>query len=144
MAIDNRMLAFNEHLNEQGVKNPRIMYLNFRSQYSLPSARTLTGKMLDRLGIQTMTHLTANEQDWFVPIYQEQIKRMDPEYLIVASAYPNQMAEHLEEDEVMSELTAFKTHRTTYIDDAVQQSPTQYVILAYFDLYHAITKAHCP
>lgn len=144
LAIDNRVLAFNEHLSEQGIHNPRILYLNYRSQYSLPTARTLTGKLLNRMGVQTLAHNPEKQMEWFVPIYQEQIYRLDPEYLIVASAYPQKMSAHLNEDKVMSQLTAVKNHRTAFIDDSVQQSPTQYVVLAYYDLFQAITTAHYP
>lgn len=144
LAIDNRVLAFNEHLSEQGIHNPRILYLNYRSQYSLPTARTLTGKLLNRMGVQTLAHNPEKQMEWFVPIYQEQIYRLDPEYLIVASAYPQKMPAHIKEDKVMSQLTAVKNHRTAFIDDSVQQSPTQYVVLAYYDLFQAITTAHYP
>jgi len=144
LAIDNRVLAFNVHLNEQGIHNPRILYLNYRSQYSLPTSRTLTGKLLERMNIQLLSQLSEKQSEWFVPIYQEQIRRLDPDFLIVASAYPDRMAAHLQEDEAMKELTAIKANRIAFIDDAVQQSPTQYVILAYYDLFDAMKTAYSP
>lgn len=144
MAIDNRVLAFNAHLNEQGIHNPRILYLNYRSQYSLPTSRTLTGKLLERMNVQLLSQLSEKQAEWFVPIYQEQIRRLDPDFLIVASAYPDRMAIHLHDDEVMKELTAVKTNRIAFVDDAIQQSPTQYVILAYYDLFNAMTSAYSP
>lgn len=144
LAIDNRILAFNAHLDEQGIHNPRILYLNYRSQYSLPTTRTITGKLLDRMNVHTLSHVSEKQLEWFIPIYQEQIRRLDPDYLIVASAYPEQMRGHLHEDDVMRELSAVKANRVAFIDDAVQQSPTQYVVLAYYDLFHAIATAHSP
>lgn len=144
LAIDNRVLAFNEHLNEQGIRNPRILYLNYRSQYSQPTSRTFTGQLLDRMGINMLTCRSTQSLEWFIPIYQEQIRMLNPDYLIVASAYPEHMPSYLHDDAVMRELNAVKMKRTSYIDDSVQQSPTQYVILAYYDLFQAITKAHYP
>lgn len=124
LAIDNRLAL----LDIPGDLN--MLYVNYYSRYYLPSPSTVTWDLLIRLGLQPKKHSLALDLEHFLEI--------DPQYLIVSSTevpinlnlinYP------------LNQLKAAKEGRLFYLQDKIQQSPTQYVVLAYYDLAQAIAQ----
>ncbi|MFQ5729404.1 MAG: hypothetical protein ACE5GN_03490, partial [Waddliaceae bacterium] len=49
LAIDNHSLAMGQTITEQR-GSPRVMFLNYHAQYSLPTNKTITGQLLERIG----------------------------------------------------------------------------------------------
>lgn len=137
-AIDNRLLLVENSL----LKDPlqRILFVNYHTQYSLPTSRTMTGQILKRMGIRniSMDGLFANQGDWLIPLNREQLACIDPQCLIIASPSPQTVKEHISNDPALSQLAAAKNHRIYFVDEAVQQFPSQYLVLAYFDIAQAL------
>lgn len=106
--IESALLAID---NRYSKSNAKILYLTHRSHYSSPTS-PLTQELLKRLNIE---YLNLPFLD------REQISHLKPDALIVSSEFP---------------LSRTPFECPVYcVDDAVQQSANQYIVLAYYDLY---------
>lgn len=124
-AIDNRLMAMKERFSPQ-----RLLYLNYHTQYSSPSSKTLTWQLLDRLNVThclPKTLVDAHAHDWSIPLDQEQIVHYNPDFLIIASS----------SQETVPALHSLSA-RVAFVDDNIQQSPSQFIVLAYYDLAQAL------
>lgn len=127
-AIDNR---FHTLIAKKDKKN--VIYLNYHSHYALPTNRSLVGQMVARLGINKAfaQHLqTAGDHHWSLPISQEDIVHANPECIIISSPHHQYL------------MPANKECQFLAVDESVQETPSQYVALAYFDLYNALAEAY--
>jgi len=132
--IDNRFIASNFNAFNQEMA-PRILMLNYRSRYSTPTSKTLAGQLMQRAGIS----LYAKDcSAWSLPLDQEQIVNINPDCMIIAAANQELLKPHVEEDPAFQNITAIRNKQLHMIDDDVQQFPSQYIVLAYFDLFNAL------
>lgn len=129
IAIDNRLLAV--HDNYIASNNPiRLMFLNYHTQFSVPTARTITGHLLQRLmehKIVSLSPAPNHFSPWMNPIDQEKIANFNPDVLLIAS---QPLKDPFSHKKLSSQIH--------FLDDDIQQSNTQYIVLAYFDLAEAI------
>lgn len=121
MAIDNRAKLLNPY--------DKTLYLSWGSYFSYPTRRTLTGQLLDRL------HLNSALQEpsglaWKVPIDKESLRALKPSRLIIACENPAKFV--LPEWEGPLEITL--------VEETLLESPDQYIVLAYYDLYEALAR----
>ncbi len=137
MAIDNRMLALNLKFDGESHK-PRVLFLHYHGNYSMPGSHSITSQLLGRIGADTVV---SRSRKWMVPILKEQIVNLNPDCLIIATAPGNMRANFCMEDPAFQNVTAVKECRTFLVDDTIQQSPTQFVVLAYYDLFSALAMA---
>jgi iron complex transport system substrate-binding protein len=151
LMIDNR-LRFLHQLASQKQEMTQILYLSHHHHYFIPTTRCLAGQLLQR-ALSLNPHLTCpivqNALEWQVPFDQEKIINTKPDCLIISipllsTVHQASYQRRLEQDPVFSQLPAFQTGQIFYVDDSLQESPTQYIVLAYFDLFHALAAAHLP
>lgn len=133
--IDNRFQALGFHQVEQ---HPRVLLLNHHTTYSTPSKRTIIAQLLQRIGISAYND---DEACWSHPLDQEQIIQFNPDCLIFATSNPADLHTHLSQTSALVELDAVKNRRFYYVDDKVQNFPSQYIVLAYYDLLTALSDA---
>lgn len=129
-AIDNHMLALNKQFQEP----KKILFLNYFDHFISATNRPLTAHLIERLGL-------ANAITLNTPLSFEQIRTVNPDCLIISCMNKKAVDTFLNSENSYSELKAVKQNRLYCIDDEIQQSPTQYVVLAYYDLYLAIAAA---
>lgn len=140
LAIDNHVWALQQTWKD--LQSPRILFVSYHEQFSMPTAKTLTGQLLERMGIQLLG-VPLDEQDkWSIPIAQEQIVNYDPHCLIVATPHHQKVQTQIIGDPALSHLSAIKHGRILFVDEAIQQFPSQYIVLAYYDLYNALVSAN--
>jgi iron complex transport system substrate-binding protein len=140
IAIDNRLLAVHDTHYAANQASPRYMFLNYHAQFSVPTARTITGHLLQRLMEHKLVFLNPSKNHfspWMIPIEQEKIAHCDPETLFIATEDSQPLTSPLSDGPIAG-LGAVKKNRVHYLDDDIQQSNTQYIVLAYFDLADAI------
>lgn len=130
LAIDNRVLALQQ---SWGDDLPQIVVLNYHLQYALPTRNTLTGQLLLRMGITNNLGNLTDNKDWSVPIGHEQILQLDPDCLIIST-----WQRHSLEKKLVQDLAFLPRANICFIDETVQQFPSQYIVLAYYDLFDAI------
>jgi len=145
LAIDNRLLAMSHAvIAEHG--SPRIMFLQHLSQFSQPTLKTITGQLLGRLDSQKFTFVFTHQNQrnqWMIPVEQEQVVNINPDCLIVATSNSEALEQQFSSSTAFQSLSATKNNKVYFIDDT-PQAPTQYVILAYYDIADALVKATSP
>ncbi len=140
-AVDNRLRAI-EHCQGTSIAHQRLLYLNYHTQYSCPSSKTLTWQLLERLGAShCLPHnlIEAHANDWSIPMNQEQIVNYNPDCLIVATSNSAGTARQILETFAFDSLSAIENKRVFFVDETIQHSPTQFIVLAYYDLAEALS-----
>lgn len=134
LAIDNRLVAL------QANREPiNLLFVNYHSQYSVPAMHTLTGQLLQRMGVTPLLASAKSAREWNTPIDQESIVKANPDYLIIATRQRDKLMAHINNDPAFATLSALQKQRISLVDDVVQEFPAQYIVLAYYDLYHALS-----
>jgi iron complex transport system substrate-binding protein len=141
ISIDNRLRMLQAKADLSPASR-RFLYLSYRQHYTLPTTKCLTGQLMAR-ALQYCPHLCGtvpdNQQEWRIPFEQEQILQSAPDVLIVSShIHPETIL-----DPALQQTQAFKLKQIFYVDEAIQESPTQYIVLAYFDLFQALAATYC-
>jgi len=117
-AIDNRYQA----------KNPDVLYLSYFEQFYLPSPDTIACELLTRQGVSLPMKLS------YAPLEREILQILDPKIVLISTSENAAIPS-------LHHLKAVQEGRLYFLDDDVQQTPTQYVVLAYFDLVDALARA---
>lgn len=140
-SIDNRlhMLQMNSHFS----KIPQhVLYLSYHQHYMLPTTKCLTGQLMAR-ALKHCPHLNGtiphHEKEWRIPFKQEQILQFTPDTIIISTHHQPQSII----DPALQQTSAFKSKQIFYVDETIQESPTQYIVLAYFDLFQALAATYC-
>lgn len=136
IAIDNRIAW----LNRQFIDLPpqKVLYLHQHHGYMLPTVKSLAGKLLLRfnaLSNRFTIHVADDLQSWKLPIEREEILNTSSDCLLISTTSGNRG-----KDPFLS--LHFK--RNGCIDDLVQETPTQYIVLGYFDIFNALLSAYRP
>jgi iron complex transport system substrate-binding protein len=132
MAIDNCLLPF------QNVLQKPILFLYHHNQFAAPSLQTLTGQLLERIGIRSLL-TSAQQKEWLIQLSREQLITLNPYHLIIATSDASSLSTQLYNDPSLANITAIQEGRVFFVDESVQQFPSQFVVLAYYDIAHAIT-----
>lgn len=141
LAVDNRLKAF-DHCQGTHYAGQRLLYLNYHMQYTSPSSKTLTWQLLERLGVSQCLPealISAHASDWSIPMDQEQIVSYSPDCLILATSNREFTARQIESTFAFHTLPAVCQQRVFFVDETVQHSPSQYIVLAYYDLGNALS-----
>lgn len=142
LAIDNRMLAAHSTLASSNA-TPRVMFLNYYAQFSVPTTKIMTGQLLRRLKDHYVLYNDTrreNNENWSIPIDQENILAFNPDYLIIATPHGLPLDFQVLKNPAFTNLSAIKGQHVTFVDDVIQNFPTQYIVLAYYDLATALQK----
>ena len=143
-AIDNRLQALFEHRREENAI--QLLYLYCHHHFMLPTNKCLTGQLMAR-ALTHCPHVTCpiptSNKDWRIPCDQEKIVQLNPDCLLVTT--PDAAATHkiIERIRGSNPLKAFASNKIFTLDEAIQESPTQYLVLAYYDIYQALAAACC-
>ena len=131
IAIDNWRHALCPQLEEE-----EIVVVNYCHQFSLISPRSLTYQMLKRMGIVSDQRYPQKSfienHGWSIPIPEEKLVMNVPEQLIVVAEASAVMRKHV------ADKTAKLQTACTLVDATVQNTPSQYLVLAYYDLNEAV------
>ncbi len=143
IAIDNRMLSLNLCFQELKAE-PRILFLNHYAQFYAPTHKTITSQLLQRTHVPDLIGKVikpAYQSDWMIPIPQEMLMHLNPDWIIVSTQNVEATKKQINSESIFHSLTAKKNDCIFYVDEVVQQSPSQYIVLAYYDIFQALTCA---
>lgn len=123
MHLDNCVAAMK--ISHEEPKHPLILY--YFGQWFYPTDKNLTHQLLKRMEWGSSPHKLFDApfpHQWLQPMGLEQLVSSKPSHLIIAcsNTYPTLKSDTL------------STIPTQYIDAQVQQSMSQHVVLAYFDI----------
>lgn len=143
LSIDNRLKDLCAAQNS--TKPIQILYLNYYQQYRMPTVKCLTGQLLARaLHNNPRFKCTADIQldEWQIPFKHEKIYACNPDYLILSIPAAHDSKARLKQKQMLQNLPACQKNQVAFLDEAIQDSPTQYIVLAYYDLYQALAGAN--
>ncbi|CUI16236.1 putative secreted protein [Candidatus Protochlamydia naegleriophila] len=147
MAIDNRLRALEQLTPHSTSSLTQVLYLYYHHQYMLPTTKSLSGQLVERAFSHCKSlkcPIKQSSTEWRVPFDQEKIINYNPDCLILSvPSSATGFKEWMETDKVFQRLKALRSNRLFIVDETVQESPTQYIILAYFDLLQALAGAYC-
>jgi iron complex transport system substrate-binding protein len=145
LSIDNRLQALQE-LTDSSQPPRKLLYLYYHQHYLQPTTKCLSGQLMTR-ALQHCLHLLCpipqSQNEWLIPCEQEKIVYSQPDYLIIATPLRTHSSPITHHQPALQQSEAFKSQRVFYIDETLQESPTQYIVLAYFDLFQALAATHC-
>lgn len=128
-AIDNRLRAL-ARSQPKPFSTQKVLFLHYLGQFSLPTTKNFTGQLLKRLNEQTSLfaiRIEESDSEWRIPVSWETIVQHHPDSIIISGT---------NEEEVRKRLVG---EHIAYVDEMVQQSLTQHIVLAYYDLFHALS-----
>lgn len=123
-ALDNRLLQCNAE---------KVVYLNYYTQFSIPGERHLMGQLIKRLGINRSLSRPASG-GWQIVYNSEQIANSAPEVIIVSSSPDSPLVDLILHNPALQQTPAVRMRKVFSVDETVQDSPTQFLLLAYYDL----------
>jgi len=137
LAIDNQLLA--QRKDAHSLMNLRTpLYLTYVTHFTTPSSETLTADLIKRLGINQTDFLTNNNFPKLKIINHEELVTINPDCLIISCANNILLQETLLATPALQHIDAFKYGRIFFVDEHVQHSPSQYLVLAYYDIFNAL------
>lgn len=140
LAIDNRLQAL-EEIADHSRNAQRLLYLYYHQNYMIPTTKSLTGQLMTR-ALSHCPHFSCqipeSRRNWRIPFEQEKILKAEPECLIISTYFYADTQALTHNQQAMQQTEAFKSGKIFYLDEAIQESPTQYIVLAYFDIFQAI------
>jgi len=136
LCIDNRLttLNLNDHL-------PHILFLNCHHRYSTPTEKTLTGQLLNRMGLTGTMQRSSSSQEWTIPIEQEELIQLNPHCIIIST---QNIEGKIREISTFRHTKAYQQQNIFFVDENVQDFGSQHIVLAYYDLYNALASARFP
>lgn len=138
LCVDNRLTAMRADF--QPFDKPLVTY--FYGQWYFPTYKTLTSRLAERAGIPYRHENLFDHSHsvmWLQPISNEQIVYYNPsEMIIAADKRTPLLLNTLLNQPFFSEIEACRDNNIQIIDAEIQQSVSQHIVLAYFDLYYAL------
>ncbi|MGZ3733206.1 MAG: hypothetical protein ACXU9U_05660, partial [Parachlamydiaceae bacterium] len=117
--------------------NSKILYLSHYGHFSMPAFNTLTGELLRRLGISQA--MFPSEKEWTHAVSTEKIAAYRPNGIIVSiSGGSSQKEGLLRKLQLSGKAFLCSPNKVCLVKEEVQQSTSQYAVLAYYDLADAI------
>lgn len=142
LAIDNSLAALTRHYAAIDKKLPSVLFVNCHKNFSIPTPKTLTGHLLEKIREWdiSLRYVAQNEQTdlWTMPIDKEHILKLNPDCLIIAAENSQALMVEIYNDPALRQLSAVQEDKLYFVDEAIQQSPSQYIILAYHDLFQVL------
>ncbi len=135
--IENRLIALNPNRPHAPLA-AKVLYLSYHDQFYLPSTDTVSCELLRRLGIDARAGNTS------VALERERIVNINPDCLIISSNHAEALQRQIQADPALKNVSALLNHHVYFVDDDIQQTPTHYIVLAYYDLAQALARANLP
>lgn len=137
-ALDNRLAAASSPLQQE--HHP--LYLEAFSTLSAPTKRLLTGQLAHRLQLNdVLTEETDN--GWSIPLSGERLQYLAPTWIVFSLRDPKNSLPFLREHLLLKETPASLNNQIFAVDESFQNSPTHFLLLAYYDLVAHILPLAC-
>jgi iron complex transport system substrate-binding protein len=137
-AIDNRLRALTWQVDPIILKQ-KFLFVHYSIRFALPTTKSMTGQLLQRVNEQTKLFfipVSDSMTEWKIPVTHETIVCENPKGLIVSYMFHDQKKPPQISLEGMDSL---HENGIVFVDEMIQQSLTQHIALAYFDIFHSLT-----
>lgn len=142
ITLDNKLMLLTQNFSKIQSPLPKVLYLNYHHNFSIPSPKTLTGQFLKKIAAWDISLKYGEKHGpydvWTIPIDKEHIVNLDPDCLIIVTEHPQAVEEQIMQDSALQQIKAVRNRHLYFVSECIQQSPCQYIILAYSDLIDAL------
>lgn len=142
IALDNKLTLLKQHFSNRHKPLPTVLYVNYHNNFSIPTSRTLTGHFLQKIAAWDISLKYGEEHGlkemWTIPIDKEHILNLNPDCMIIATEHPEAVKKHIMQDTALQKAKAVRKQQLYFVSECIQQSPCQYIILAYCDLIDSL------
>jgi iron complex transport system substrate-binding protein len=119
-----------------------LLYLYVLSGLSTPGPDTLIFSLMKRLGVEKVTAYRISSSSggsWKIPITMEEISALDPDGIVLCTSKEDgeTRVNQLLTEPALENVAARRRRQVIAVDEEVQTSPSQYAVLAYYDLFQA-------
>lgn len=128
-ALDNRLAAASNPLQHE--HHP--LYLEAFSTLSAPTKRSLSGQLAQRLQLNGVLEEEAGN-GWSIPLSGERLHHLAPTWIVFSLRDPEKTLPFLRNHPILKETPAAFKNQIFAVDEAFQNSPTHFLLLAYYDL----------
>lgn len=128
-ALDNRLAAASFPLRQE--HHP--LYLEAFSTLSAPTKRLLTGQLSSRLQLNHVLEEEAGN-GWSIPLSGERLQHLASTWIVFSLRDPKKNLPFLHQHALLKETPASLNNKIFAVDEAFQNSPTHFLLLAYYDL----------
>ena len=143
LAIDNRLEALHHNFFPSSPK--RLLYLSYQHHFQLFTSKSLSGQLIQK-ALTHCPHLSCSiptsATEWRIPFEQEKIIQAQPEYLFVSIPQHAHSSLNLSLLPSLQHSPQLHIQHIFYLDEIVQEFPSQYVLLGYFDLFQALSTTY--
>lgn len=131
------MATLDNRLSLQGQsalqKEHHPLYLYAFSTLYAPTRRSLAGQLSDRLGINHALD-TQESGEWSIPLSKERLQACAPSWVVFSLRDPKVNSASLTQHTLLQGTPAAINDQIFVVDEAFQDSPTHFLLLAYYDL----------
>lgn len=124
LAIDNQ---------RRDPKPKKVLYLHHGLSFWAPGPRCLNAQLAKRLDINACVTSFPGSQ-WQIALTSEQIALLAPDGIVVSTDQGDDLVAKILQNPVFANVPAVRHGHVYAVDEHVQTSPTQFLLLAYFDL----------
>ena len=140
LTIDNRFALLAQSNDYSSLTRRKLLFLHYHLYYMQPTTKSLTGQFMAR-ALRRCPHLTCcipeSHINWRIPFELEKLIQFQPHYLLISTSNPTQ-SQLFSHSMILQQLENFQLPHIFYLDETIQESPTQFIALAYFDLFKAL------
>lgn len=139
--IQAAFLAIDNWCSAQDPQDTSVLITSYYSHFSMPGTLSLSDQLLQKLVEKRSVSLyrTDNQVGVFSSaLSEEEIACFNPERLIIFTNNKESMAACLLAKKSLANLAALKKQNIHFIAEDVQWTPSQFLVLAYYDLARAL------
>ncbi len=140
--IDNRFCVLQQAWRSDN--NLKALYLQEHHHHALPTTFSLPGQLMQRASLYFSAlscPISISIDQCYEPYAQEKIALSDPQCILLATYSNNNLQNNRPVNSLLQQSNAYRNDKIFYLEEAIQTSPTQYIVLAYLDIFNALNKA---
>jgi iron complex transport system substrate-binding protein len=135
--MESAIYAIDSRAQDIKLNQGKSLFLNYYTHYSIPTKKGLTGQILERLGVRTGKEHAGL---WRIPFTTEEIALVNPEVLIISTPYGESLKEKIQHTPALKKTKAVQKGQVFFVNEDLQESPTQYLVLSYFELFEMLNQ----
>lgn len=132
-AIDNKRQIYLKNFNYD-----KVLVLQYYSKHSLPAENSFINYFIQRMDLHKNISSQARSDNTRTPFSEDQIIKINPDYLIIITEMNDDKSSYFYKKRYCSHINAGKKKQIFLLDEEIQQTTSQYAVLAYFDLNNCL------
>lgn len=112
----------------------KVLILQYYSKHSLPLEHSLMNDFIKRIGFHKTISQEKRSDNTKTPFSEEEIINFNPQYLLIVTEKNEGKLNYFYRKKYASHIDAAMNRKIFLLDEEVQQTSSQFAVLAYYDL----------